>query len=83
MLYNRESRMPRIGDLIIRTDDDTRCIGLVRKIVRDKWGHQQNVFIEWSTQPPRGYNQAHGYAGVNIHNCREEFEVIRDGVSIL
>ena len=74
--------MPRIGDLIIRKEDNMRYMGLVREIVKDKWGHQRSVFIEWSGFPPRNYNQDHGYAGVNIHNCRDQFDVIRDGVNI-
>ena len=79
---NRNRRMPRIGDLIIRKEDNMRYMGLVREIVNDKWGHQRSVFIEWSSCPPREYNQDYGYAGVNIHNCRAQFDVIRDGVNI-
>ncbi len=57
-------------------------IGLVREIQLDRFGHQRSVFIEWTTEPPPDYNQKHGYAGVNIHNIRSEFDVIRDGVYI-
>lgn len=77
--------MPKIGDLIVETDVATghEYYGLVRDIRFDSWGHQKNVYIEWSSMAPRKYNKEHGYAGVNIHNCRREFNVIRKGTSIL
>ena len=59
-----------------------RYMGLVREIVRDTWGHQRSVLIEWSGAAPRQYNHEHGYAGVNIHNCRDQFDIIRDGINV-
>jgi hypothetical protein len=75
--------MPKIGDLIIRREQSLSYVGLVREIVKDNYGHQRNVHIEWSGDSPPFYNIEHGYSGVNIHNCREEFDVIRKGINIL
>lgn len=72
--------MPKIGDLIIQNN---KHYGLVRDIEIDKWGHQRCVRIEWSVDTPRDYNPDYGYAGVNIHNCRSDFRVFRDGEEIL
>jgi hypothetical protein len=69
-------------------DTDQKYTGLIREIRLDKWGHQRNVYVMWCKDvPPQrvpvsGYNPEHGYSGVNIHNCRNEFDVIRNGVSI-
>ena len=90
----RNSRHPRVGDMIVRKFEPTDVyinidhvqtkdfIGLVRDIQLDRFGHQRSVFIEWTTEPPPDYSHKHGYAGVNIHNIRSEFDVIRDGVYI-
>ena len=85
------SRMPQIGDLLVVTTahEGQNFIGLVYKICLHKWGHQKNVHIEWSIDSPpsnvpvSGYNKEHGYCGVNIHNCRKEFEIIRKGKKVL
>ncbi len=94
MVLKRQSRMPQIGDMLVVTcqagvgpvcechNKSKKHVGIVLDIHLDNWGHQRNVLIEWSTDPPRQYNEKHGYAGVNIHNCRSEFDVIRKGVSI-
>jgi len=89
------SRIPQIGDLLFVTcresDYNSRCscrtedekhIGFVREIERDSWGHQKRVLVEWSSKPPANYRKEYGYSGVNIHNIREEFTVIRDGIEI-
>ena len=67
--------------MIIETCPDTgsRYVGLVREIHLDNWGHQQNVFIAWTEKSPRHYNDEHGYCGVNIHNIRDRYNVIRNG----
>jgi len=91
----RESRMPQIGDLLFVTCRDTeynahcschsekiRHVGVVRDIERDSYGHQKHVRIEWSNRAPVNYNDQYGYAGVNIHNIRQEFSVIRNGREI-
>ena len=87
-----ESRLPIIGDLLFVTCRDSeynaRCscraegekhVGFVREIERDSYGHQRNVRIEWSNRAPINYRDEHGYSGVNIHNIRDEFTVIRNG----
>ena len=82
-------RRPQIGDMLVVTprvarhhSPEKEYIGIVREIRLDRWGHQENVFVQWSEDAPPNYNLAHGYAGTNIHNLRSEFEVIRNGVSI-
>ena len=88
-----QSRHPRVGDMIIRKishDDayrkwvghDREYIGLVCDIRRDEYGHQSNVLIAWTEDTPPDYKDNIGYCGVNIHNIRSEFDVIRDGVNI-
>ena len=92
---HRESRMPQIGDLLFVTCRDTdyqsRCscrtegerhVGFVREIEHDSYGHQRHVRIEWSNRAPINYRDEHGYSGVNIHNIRDEFTVIRNGREI-
>ena len=77
-----DARHPRIGDLIIKTLGTDKHYGVVWDIRLDKWGHQRSVLIEWTNGTPTDYKERWGYAGVNIHNLREEYEVIRDGVSV-
>jgi hypothetical protein len=81
----RESRTPQIGDVVIVTschNSNLQHMGMVYEIHLDKYGHQRNVLIEWSTLSPRDYQPEHGYGGINIHNIRDKFEVIRNGKSI-
>ena len=78
----RQSRTPRLGDLIIKTEGGQKYFGLVENIILDDWGHQRNVHVMWCDGIPPKYNEQHGYGGVNIHNCRDVFEVIRNGLSI-
>ena len=82
MLTYRQSRMPRVGDMIIETHHEKKYVGLVFDINLDKWGHQQNVYIQWANSKPPSYNEAHGYSGVNIHNIRDRYDVIRAGMNI-
>lgn len=85
--------MPKLGDMLVVTPDyrssaipkrwpADRYVGVVYEIRLDKWGHQNNVFVAWQGDIAPNYNRNHGYCGVNIHNLRSEFEVIRNGVSI-
>lgn len=77
--------MPRVGDMIVETCavHNTQHAGIVYDIVYDKYGHQQNVLIEWPiNHRPHNYSTEHGYSGVNIHNIRDRFKVVRDGVDI-
>jgi uncharacterized protein (UPF0276 family) len=73
-----------IGDLIVETDekDGAQYYGLVCDIVLDSWGHQRHVHIEWSGATPRNYRKEYGYSGVNIHNVRRRYKVIRNGVNL-
>lgn len=75
-------RHPMIGDLIIKTLHDVKHFGIIKDIKLDRWGHQRNVMIAWADEVPFDYQEKHGYAGVNIHNLRHEYEIIRDGVII-
>ena len=79
------SRFPRIGDLILANTHTQRgriFVGIVNKIQLDKWGHQENVFVSWQGDPAWGYNPRHGYAGLNIHNLRDQFRIFRGGEEI-
>jgi hypothetical protein len=87
----RQSRSPKLGDILVVTPDgrdrllgqgDAKYVGMVYKIVLDKWGHKNNVFVSWQQDIAPNYNRAHGYCGMNIHNLRSEFRVIRNGVDI-
>lgn len=90
----RQSRHPQIGDMIVRkyTADEAyqnglehqakNFIGVVYEIKHDKWGHANKVRVQWSNDIPPGYNIYFGYSGVNIHNLRQEYDVIRDGINI-
>lgn len=90
----KNSRHPQVGDMVVRKFVPTakfvnhelmeaeNFIGLVREIHLDRWGHARNVLIEWTTDTPPDYHYKHGYCGTNIHNIRNEFDVIRDGIYI-
>ena len=74
-------RMPRVGDLIVqkhKPDYQETSTGIVIEIKRDKYTHG-SVFIHWFDDEPHGYQKRYGYAEANIHNCRSEFDVCRDG----
>ena len=73
---------PKVGDLIVEKHAGSRYFGIVVEIIKDLYGHQKSVHIEWSGKKPPKYNEEHGYAGVNIHNCRSDFDVIRSGHDI-
>ena len=89
------SRHPQIDDLLFTTcresDYNSQCtcykteekhVGIITEIERDKHGHQKHVRLEWFTDRPINYREEDGFAGVNIHNLRHEFEIIRDGIKI-
>ncbi len=89
----RLDRNPQVGDMIINKFDIDRAsqqgmpgpkdfVGIVYEILHDKWGHANKVRIQWSNGFPPGYNEHYGYMGVNIHNLRHEFDVVRNGVNI-
>ena len=77
------NRKPVIGDLIVELDwkASRKYFGLVHEIKRDTWGHG-TAFITWSGESPRKYQEAHGYSCTNIHNCRDVYRVIRNGVDL-
>jgi hypothetical protein len=58
------------------------CVGIVSKIDYDRFDHANNVFVQWQTHRPDTYNDGYGLSGLNIHNMRHEFKVIREGVEI-
>ena len=87
----RQSRSPKLGDILVVTLNDrstsrpltgVKYVGMVYKIVFDKWGHKNNVFVSWQQDIAPNYNRKHGYCGANIHNLRSEFRVVRNGVDI-
>jgi hypothetical protein len=70
------SRWAQIGDMIIHKDRGSheKCVGIVTHV----GGHRKDgVFIEWSTRAPWNYNSEYGSAAVNIHNCFDEFEIVK------
>ena len=86
-------RHPEIGDMLIVRPNSRRSqhivgadvrdyIGLVYKIECSEWGHQENVHVQWSDTSPPDYNHRHGYSGINIHNLRSEFRIIRNGTEV-
>jgi len=72
-------RYAQLGDIIMVNDGH---IGMVREIRYDKWGHQENVFVVWQTEPSWCYNPKHGYCGVNVHNLRHVYRIFREGEEI-
>ena len=84
----RNSRKPVIGDVLFVSSETSDHVhrGVIYDIILDSHGHQSNVHVHWSTDAPHQgygyYNPKHGYAGVNIHNLRRVFQIIRDGVKI-
>jgi len=91
----RQSRHPKLGDMLVVTPErrtsftnvvvtsqTRKYVGVVYEIRLDKWGHQNNVFVAWQDAPAPNYNRVHGYCGMNIHNLRSEFRVVRNGVDI-
>lgn len=88
----RQSRSPELGDILVVTPSDrirhrpgpgdVKYVGMVYKIVLDKWGHKNWVFVSWQGDIAPNYNREHGYCGMNVHNLRSEFRVIRNGVDI-
>ena len=84
MRYGRVSRMPKVGDVIVESCPYSKKDhpGVVYEIGLDRWGHQRHVFIHWADDTPIDYSTKHGYHGVNIHNCRGRFTVIRSGVAV-
>ena len=78
----KAARWPEIGDLIVRKyldDDHPPRLGLVYDICARRQFGNGSVMIEWANGAPRLYNWKHGYSCYNIQNCREEFDVIRNG----
>lgn len=91
MCLVNKNRKPITGDVLIvkpctwtiQPDSDVRSyMGIIYDIVLDKWGHQNNVFVHWSSDVPPNYNPSHGYAGTNIHNQLHEFDIVRNGIGI-
>ena len=62
--------------IIIQHINGKQYIGLVNKITKDKY-NSKTVFILWSEDAPNVYNVEYGYSLTNIHNCRNEFDIIK------
>ena len=78
---SRISRMPQIGDLIVRKyilDHRESPTGIVIEIKRNMHTHG-SVFIHWFDNEPHDYQERHGYAETNLHNLRSTFDIYRDG----
>ena len=86
------SRIPRVGDMLVAYTDGRRndthstrrdnAVGLISKIVEDKYGFQNSVFVAWQGHEPDGYNDEYGYAGLNIMNMTRVFRIFRNGQEI-
>lgn len=72
-------RLPCTGDLIIKRSRSGKQEGMGLVVEHC----DSSVKIHWHGPPPRDYNQTYGYPPTNIHNLRDEFVIIRDGVEIL
>ena len=81
-MRKKQSRMPKLGDLIVEYCDESVHCGIVADIKLGKYGHQENVFIHWSGNEPKVYNRKHGYSGINIHNLRSRYDLIREGKKV-
>jgi hypothetical protein len=66
--------MPSIGDLIIHKPRGYK--GEVYAGVVYKTSYHRDVFIQWSQHNPH-YTKEYGFSATNIHNCYDEFEVIK------
>ena len=80
----KESRWPRVGDLIIHNCRHTgdRHSGLIYRIGDDR--RTGEVMIEWiDGESPIYYTETYGYSALNMHNCRDEFTIIRNGRSVV
>ena len=87
-----KGRWPMEGDMIVRkinhgdayrkyVSNNCEYIGLVHRVARAAHSGQiGNVYITWSGEAPPDYKDQYGYSGLNIHNIRTEFDVIRGGV---
>jgi hypothetical protein len=82
-IFGKE-RTAEVGDLIIqyvgkafRNSEPTHTyIGIVDVITSNKWGHE-TVYIHWNNSRPPNYHDQHGYASMNIHNLRRDFDIIK------
>tara|TARA_Y100001951_G_C11124793_1_gene174852 strand:- start:122 stop:349 length:228 start_codon:yes stop_codon:yes gene_type:complete len=71
------SRRVAPGDLIITKPrgEDKRYAGIVTNI--EMISGSGCVFIEWSNDRPHSYNTTYGYCATNIHNCYDEFTIVK------
>jgi len=65
-----------VGDMVVTKKENIRHVGVVHKIVRNKWGHK-TAFLTWTPKAPPHYSNHHGMAGVNIHNLRRDYDVFK------
>tara|TARA_Y100000296_G_scaffold84351_1_gene117456 strand:+ start:226 stop:453 length:228 start_codon:yes stop_codon:yes gene_type:complete len=71
------SRYVSLGDLIITKPrgEDKRYAGIVTNI--ETISGSGCVFVEWSNDRPPSYNTIYGYSAINIHNCFDEFTIVK------
>ena len=84
-MNRRPSRKPRVGDLIVEKCPNSlkEHIGIVYEIQLDSYHHQRHVLIHWQrNRQPRNYHEKYGYSGVNIHNLRDRYRIVREGKEI-
>ncbi len=87
-----KTRHPQVGDLIIKKkskSSENDIIGVVYKLgYRNAYEyngfHRGSLicFIYWSKNKPLLYDNNYGYLSSNIHNLRNTFDIIRNGISI-
>jgi len=86
-------RHPRLGDVIVQTcvagrghsgcaQCDGKHVGTVIKIDDPDALAHRLVYIHWPAKKPTWYDSEKGYASLNIHNLRDEFQVFRKGTEI-
>jgi hypothetical protein len=55
--------------------EDKRYAGIVTNI--EMISGSGCVFVEWSSDRPPSYNTIYGYSATNIHNCYDEFTIVK------
>ena len=78
-----KSRWPEVGNLLIVKEKSSgkEYHGVVHKIDNTRGGGRgigsNSVYVTWAADVPYGYYPEYGYSAVNIHNCFDEFELVK------
>jgi hypothetical protein len=75
-----KNRWPEVGNLLIVKEKSSgkEYHGVIHKIENDpNRGLRGNVYITWAGDVPHAYYPKYGYSAVNIHNCFNEFELVK------